>query len=106
MAELKSLYRDIVKRHHPKPVEAIGEHTQRPSRSKSTLNPPEACQVSLSSVTWRSSRPRRWKYNGARGGARGTPTLNFQVTAHRPETGALVHLEEEQTPWTVAYSAP
>ena len=40
------------------------------------------------------------------GGARGTPTLNFQVTAHRPETGALVHLEEEQTPWTVAYSAP
>ena len=24
----------------------------------STLNPPEACQVSMSLVTWRSSRPR------------------------------------------------
>ena len=40
--------------------------TAREWTEASMLNPPEACHVSMSSVTWRSSRPSRWKYLSTR----------------------------------------
>ncbi len=58
---------------HPPLVGTRRRRRSSPARSRpgmwteaSMLNPPEACQVSMSSVTWRSSRPSRWKYRSTR----------------------------------------
>ncbi len=58
---------------HPPLVGTRRRSRSSPARSRpgmwteaSMLNPPEACHVSMSSVTWRSSRSWRWKYRSTR----------------------------------------